>query len=383
MTWTLPAPGPGASPALAHHLAQAYRIIQQGLDGSVQAGQDYYVGGARIWITAPDGTKHYISVDNAGNIGADGVSAQPLDATLTALAATSWALNSMAIGTGSDTVAQVAFAANTFPARASTGDLVAKPISDFALTFLDDANAAAVRTTLGLGTMALVNSPVPIADGGTAATTAAGARTNLAVLPIATPVATTSLEVQGANTTSIKTYSDAASQVVLEAYNTSTPATKYQLALNKYGGFVTVGGDFFPLADNARVCGAATNRWSVVYAATGTINTSDARDKEPLQPLSAAELAAARQLASEIGMYQWTASVQAKGADARLHAGLTVQRAIEIMQAHGLDPFRYAFICYDAWEDGDRFSFRHDQLSLFMARAVEERLAAIEAFLNL
>jgi hypothetical protein len=39
--------------------------------------------------------------------------------------------------------------------------------------------AAAARTALGLGTMAVVNSPVPVANGGTGATTAAGARTAL------------------------------------------------------------------------------------------------------------------------------------------------------------------------------------------------------------
>lgn len=61
---------------------------------------------------------------------------QPLDATLTALAGQNWALNALPIGTGADTVSQVSFAANTFPARASTGDLVAKPITDQALTLL-------------------------------------------------------------------------------------------------------------------------------------------------------------------------------------------------------------------------------------------------------
>lgn len=61
---------------------------------------------------------------------------QPLDATLTALAANNWAANSVPIGSGADTVSQVAFAANTFPARASTGNLVAKAITDQALTLL-------------------------------------------------------------------------------------------------------------------------------------------------------------------------------------------------------------------------------------------------------
>lgn len=49
-------------------------------------------------------------------------------------------------------MAQVTFAANTFPARASTGNLVAKTLSDFALTLLDDADATAARVTLGVGT---------------------------------------------------------------------------------------------------------------------------------------------------------------------------------------------------------------------------------------
>lgn len=42
--------------------------------------------------------------------------------------------------------------------------------------------ASDARSNLGLGTMAVVNSPVPVANGGTAAATAADARTNLGVV---------------------------------------------------------------------------------------------------------------------------------------------------------------------------------------------------------
>ncbi|MFZ4521780.1 MAG: hypothetical protein ACOYNC_08750 [Bacteroidales bacterium] len=42
--------------------------------------------------------------------------------------------------------------ANTFPSRKSTGNIIANPITDFGFTILDDANAAAVRTTIGAGT---------------------------------------------------------------------------------------------------------------------------------------------------------------------------------------------------------------------------------------
>lgn len=43
-------------------------------------------------------------------------------------------------------------AANKFPARSSAGDIAAKDITDFALTILDDANAAATLATLGIST---------------------------------------------------------------------------------------------------------------------------------------------------------------------------------------------------------------------------------------
>lgn len=75
---------------------------------------------------------------------------QPLDATLSALAAANWADNALPIGSGADTMAQVAFAANTFPARASAGSLSAKSITDFGLSLVDDAAAVNARSTLGL-----------------------------------------------------------------------------------------------------------------------------------------------------------------------------------------------------------------------------------------
>lgn len=105
---------------------------------------------------------------------------------------------------------------------------------------------------------------------------------------------------------------------------------------------------FKPGSDNTQPLGTASLRWSVVYAGTGSINTSDAREKAPVRPFASAEIAAARDLLAEIGVFQWLASISAKGEDgARLHIGMTVQRAIEIMESHGLDPWRYGFICRD------------------------------------
>lgn len=95
---------------------------------------------------------------------------QPLDATLTALAALTIAANSLTIGSGADAFSQVTFAANRFPARASSGSLEAKTITDFALSILDDADAGAARSTLGAAAALLT---VAATDG-----TATGPQTN-------------------------------------------------------------------------------------------------------------------------------------------------------------------------------------------------------------
>lgn len=157
-------------------------------------------------------------------------------------------------------------------------------------------------------------------------------------------------------------------------------------------------GVMYPGADNAYSIGNSSMRVSAVYAANGAIQTSDARLKSEVRKFTDNEIAAAKLLSQEIGIYSWLAKQVAEGENAREHIGLTVQRAIEIMESCGLDPMHYGFICHDEWEEediiigydddvtpimgkkeaGDRYSFRYDQLNLFIARGIEARLSALE-----
>jgi hypothetical protein len=157
------------------------------------------------------------------------------------------------------------------------------------------------------------------------------------------------------------------------------------------------GGTLRPGADNSQSLGSASFRWSVVYAGNGTIQTSDADDKEWLATgLSAAELQAAKRIAAEIGTFRWLASVAQKGEAARVHVGVRAQAVWAIMADEGLiDPVvegappdsHYGFLCHDAWpadEDAGieacaRFGIRPDQLALFLIAAQEVRIAALEA----
>ena len=109
-------------------------------------------------------------------------------------------------------------------------------------------------------------------------------------------------------------------------------------------------GSLSPATDNAVSYGTAARRPTQLFAATATIGTSDAREKTPVRALTEAEYAVGLQLAREIGAYRWLEAVERKGEGAREHFGQTVQRAIEIFQQHGLDPFAYGAICYDSWE---------------------------------
>lgn len=181
-------------------------------------------------------------------------------------------------------------------------------------------------------------------------------------------------------------------------------------------------GSIFPLVDNSQPLGGPVNRPSVIYAASGTINTSDEREKTWRGAATVPELAAAKRIIGELGFFQWNDSIVEKGAaNARYHFGVRAQQVWAIMADEGLiDPLgstadptsKYAFLCCDRWDDhlesrdiidaetgqptgetetvltmpaGDRFGIRPDQLALFLIAAQqamiddhETRLAALE-----
>jgi hypothetical protein len=159
-----------------------------------------------------------------------------------------------------------------------------------------------------------------------------------------------------------------------------------------FGGGVNAltltGAAFVPQADDAFPLGIASNRWSVVYAATGTINTSDARQKQDIELLSEAEKRVAVAIKGLIKKFRFKSAVESKGEKARIHVGVMAQEVKAAFETEGLDGFKYAILCYDEWEDqddivngdgeiigvgakaGNRYGIRYEELLAFIIAAM-------------
>lgn len=148
-------------------------------------------------------------------------------------------------------------------------------------------------------------------------------------------------------------------------------------------------------ADNAyNICSAA-KRAKEFFCVNNVINTSDAREKTTVTQFTANELECAFAVAQEIGWFKWLEEVEKKGDAARKHSGLTVQRAIEIMESYGMNPFEHGLICYNEWdaeyqtdesgethctlEAGDRYSFRDGELMKFIAAGIIANQAKVQS----
>jgi hypothetical protein len=101
--------------------------------------------------------------------------------------------------------------------------------------------------------------------------------------------------------------------------------------------------------DGTQALGNSNRRWSVVYATTGTINTSDANQKQDIANLDDAEKRIAISIKSLIKKYRFKDAVAKKGDGARIHVGLIAQEVQTAFVAEGLDPARYALFCSDTW----------------------------------
>jgi hypothetical protein len=115
-----------------------------------------------------------------------------------------------------------------------------------------------------------------------------------------------------------------------------------------------------PGSDNAQTSGASGTRWSAVWAATGTIQTSDVTTKRDIAPLDDAEKLVAQGIKSLIKKYRFIDAYEKKGEEARIHIGVIAQDVEALFASHGLDAKRYALWCSDTWWEREEEIFMGD-----------------------
>lgn len=144
-----------------------------------------------------------------------------------------------------------------------------------------------------------------------------------------------------------------------------------------------------PINDDEISCGSGSRRFTEIFATSGVVNTSDAREKQQITPLSVSERRVARELAGLVRKFRWNREVSQYGDDAKWHFGVIAQEVVAAFARHGLDALDYGLVKLDSWPAqgsvrcpetgveleparaaGDRYGVRYPELSLFVLGAL-------------
>ena len=121
---------------------------------------------------------------------------------------------------------------------------------------------------------------------------------------------------------------------------TNSDGTTSQISLN---GMLSK--SFSPYPDNTISLGTSSNRYSTVYAGSGTIQTSDENYKEDIKDIPIELINAFDCLSPKV--FKFKESVELKGNEARYHMGYIAQELEQILIDKGLKPSDYAIWCKD------------------------------------
>lgn len=142
--------------------------------------------------------------------------------------------------------------------------------------------------------------------------------------------------------------------------------------------------NWLPDPDNSRTLGSSGLRWSQLYAGTATINTSDRRSKDYIEPIPEYVLDAWSEV--NFSRFKFKDAIALKADEARWHVGLIAQEIEEVFQLHGLNAFDFGLLCYDEWDDmyddndvlvlpaGNRYSIRGEECLMLEAALVRREL---------
>jgi hypothetical protein len=150
------------------------------------------------------------------------------------------------------------------------------------------------------------------------------------------------------------------------------------LTINAATGAAAVAATFRPATDNAVTLGASGARWSAVWSATGTIQTSDARQKTDIEP---SDLGLDFILALNPVKYRWITGGMEDGSPRpgrRTHYGLLAQQVQSVL---GTSDFAGHVLADPADPDSEQ-GLRYDAFIAPLVVAIQQLAARVSALEN-
>lgn len=165
-----------------------------------------------------------------------------------------------------------------------------------------------------------------------------------------------------------------------------TPGGGGAVSVNLTGGaLVTItgellisGGPCLPVTDNAYPLGGSSNRWTQLFAGSGTINTSDETEKQDIAEIPAALMDAWDAVSPRA--FRFVSAVAKKGAGARFHTGYIAQEFAAALMAQSLVPAGWGGWCTDVVKSGGELQgLRYDELAVIADAAHRRKIGLLAA----
>jgi hypothetical protein len=179
----------------------------------------------------------------------------------------------------------------------------------------------------------------------------------------------------------------------VQSYVLNKDNIPHNVYINDAAAWSLTSNELVPQTDNLKSAGTGALRFSVIYAGTGAINTSDEREKQDIEDIPDAWLDAWADVRWQ--RYRFRDAVEKKGDGARWHVGVVAQRVRDVFAEHGLDAFEIGLLCYDKWgaesaisdgenaltparPAGDRYGIRYDEALAMECALLRRRLDRLE-----
>lgn len=141
------------------------------------------------------------------------------------------------------------------------------------------------------------------------------------------------------------------------------------ITIDATSGRVTFAGALVPAVDNTQSLGTGTARWSAIWSATGTIQTSDRRLKTDIVPT---DLGLDFVCSLNPVRFAW------KNGEGGVHYGLLAQEVADALDSAGVSGFG-GLVLADPQDADGQLGLRYDQLIAPLVAAVQELAQRIRA----